>query len=117
MSNGEWVAASGTAYLQVGSPDAADVMVTGRLELGLGGTAAGLGVAAVPASWHGMMIQYDGLELRVLRTFELSGWREATYIGPQLTIGLLYVSAKVGWMFDVADAANQHPQVGLAFGF
>jgi hypothetical protein len=56
------------------------------------------------------------LEARAERMYGSTSWNHATYIGPQLSFNLMW-KLSVGWMINVHDSSDQHPQLGLGFGY
>ena len=126
--NGDWVALEPAAVLLFRPPGPRrPVVLVARGVLGLGGSGGGLGLATsvappcpVPQAceatdffWSGVAI----LEARVERTYGLTTWRNATYLGPQLTFSVSLLKASVGWMVDVDDRSDRHLQIGFGAGF
>ena len=126
--NGDYVAIEPTALFFAG-PVVRPVALVVRGVLGVGGSGGGIGLAlnALPrcpqayACWGEgddfVMGPFVSLEARVERTYFPVGWRRATYAGPQLSLSVYVLKASMGWMFDVTDRNNSHPQLGVGFGF
>jgi hypothetical protein len=89
--------------------------LTARLEAGFGGAAVGVGFDEMLVE-KCMVFGHAGVELRALRTYGNLNWRDATYVGPQVSLGLAYFDLTLGLMFDVTDVHNAHPQIGFGFG-
>ncbi|HEX3905767.1 MAG TPA: hypothetical protein VH853_23275 [Polyangia bacterium] len=125
---GDYVAIEPSVLFFVG-PVVRPVALVARGVLGVGGSGGGLGLAIntrprCPSAydcWREdddfFMGPFVSLEARVERTYLPIGWRRATYAGPQLTLSVYVLKASMGWMFDVTDRTNNHPQLGVGFGF
>lgn len=126
--HGDWVALEPAGVFMFGPPGAGrPVVLVARPVLGLGGSGVGLGLAtsltppclvAQPCDpiaffWSGV----GTLEARIERMYGLTTWRDATYLGPQLTLSFSLIKASVGWMVDVNDRSDRHLQIGFGGGF
>ena len=96
-----------------------------RGQLGVGGCGGGLGLATSlwpsPGRHELRDLYFVGvviLEARVERMYGTTSWQHTTYAGPHLSVVLPIIpKVSLGWMIGVHDAADNHVQVGLGFGF
>lgn len=96
-----------------------------RGQLGIGGSGGGVGLATnlwpSPGPHDLRDFYFEGyiiLEARIERMYGTTSWQHTTYAGPQLSVVLpMTPKASLGWMIGVHDAADNHVQVGVGFGF
>jgi hypothetical protein len=128
VRNGDWLAFEALGLVLVGgSEDGANVAATARGVAGLGGAggaiglATGLGGPCVErepcALRESVFSSIVGVEARVERTYGPSTWRHATYAGPHLSFGGVFMKWSAGWMFDLDDRTNNHLQLGIGGGW
>lgn len=112
LRNSSWLSERALALAPLGAGSA----LTARLELDRGETGGALGLtdldsALVPGRDH------LGLEVKAVRAAGAPGAPTATYVGPQVSYGTWSKHVSVGWLFDVENEGNNHPQVGIGLGF
>jgi hypothetical protein len=94
---------------------------------GVGGSGLGVGVAWQPF-WpiegerpehvEGYVdILPISIEVHIQRMYGPTHWRSATYLGPQLSLSVLFLKASVGWLVNAIDEHDRRPQFGIGGGF
>jgi hypothetical protein len=100
------------------------IAATARGELGIGGSAAAIGLATnldeAPCKVSAAFLEsiLVSLEARVERMYGPTTWRRTTYVGAQVSLATMFwFRPSLGWMFDAHSAADNHVQVGLGVLF
>jgi hypothetical protein len=89
-----------------------------RVELGLAGAGAGAGLMLHEELRPCATGAYANLQAKLLRTWwSPPNWRNSTYAGPELVVGLWGIKGTLGWMVDLHEAAPRELQIGLGFGY
>lgn len=87
-----------------------------RIEVGLGGAGLGLGVLRTDFFGKHSSEASVGAQAKLLCTYGLTNWASSAYVGPELSAGVGLLRITGGVMFEVGNAANFHPQVGIGLG-
>jgi hypothetical protein len=115
VRNGDWltVDALGVLMLDTRAPIAA----VARGEIGIGGSSLGIGLATnffgPPQPWtmSDFLMGIFSLEARVERMYGPTTWRSTTYVGGQLSWGLMiFGKPALAWMVAADDAHEEHFQ-------
>lgn len=125
--NGDDFAFEPAALFLLGSPGEGRrplaALVRGEVAVGGAGGGVGLAIDWFPNDQdpypNPEELIYGGLmtlEARVERMYGVTTWNHSTYVGPQLSFNLM-LKLSVGWMINVRDSSDQHPQLGLGAGF
>jgi hypothetical protein len=128
LRNGDWLAVEPVGLvLLAGSDEGANVAAMVRVVLGVGGSGMGIGLATglggpcikpEPCELRDSLFSsIIGVEARAEHMYGPTGWRRATYVGPHLSFGGIFLKGSVGWMFDVHDRADNHFQIGVGSGW
>jgi len=126
IRNGDILAFEPGVIAVLGTPAKSSRPLIASLRGELAGGGAGVGVGLVIAATDKpdpdpRDLLFGGLalvEMRVERMYASTSWNHTIYAGPQLTFCAPVVpKVSLGWMVDLRDAADNHVQVGLGFGF
>jgi hypothetical protein len=122
--NGDWFAFEPSGLVLLGAPDRGGPVVgVVRAVVGVAGSGGGIGLAkslnpdcpcAVDDLAGGPFAILEG---RIERTYGRTRWRDATYLGPHLSLSAYIFKISVGWMIDVNDRSDRHVQIGIGGGF
>lgn len=123
--NGDWLVVDGLGMVVVYDPPLSSrcLAATARAEVGLGGSAAAIGLATNTFDTSCKMDELlesgvIGVEARLERMYGPTSWRRTEYVGAQVSLAIpWWWRPSLAWMFNVHDAADNHLQIGLGLGF
>jgi hypothetical protein len=113
VRNGDWLSLGITTLHDLSD----ETNFVTRIEVGLGGASLGLGVLRTDGFGKHSNAANVSAEAKLLCTYGLTSWPVSAYVGPEVAAGANFLRLTAGLMFEVGNAANIRPQVGLGIGF
>jgi len=128
---GDYLALEPGAYYLLGAPTAVGrpIAFFARGEVAVAGSGAGIGLMVdqlsddcgpYPTPRDLFFSFLVSLEARAERMYGHTSWNHTTYVGPQFTFALvpaILPKVSVGWMINPRNAADNHVQSGIGFGW